>query len=185
MTNPPPNKDRKEKANSDKLKRRISIVRKLQKNQGRSCDDWSIHYGVVKEQIYRDIRELRRQGWPIVNNSEGRYVFAKGLDAKKHIGLLKALVPGVLDNDVFKLYLQALDSRLLTELRAYIEYIQDTRSGEDQSPGLMTFASLESIAVRHPPTLSPDMQDQLSFLIEPLSQMDDADRKSLFDSLTP
>lgn len=185
MTNPPPGKKRKAKANSDKLNRWLSIVRKLRDNQGRSCNDWSIHYGVVPRQIKRDIKDLRDLDWPIVMDNDGRYEFAAGLSNIKYIDLLKALAPEILNLSVIEDFLEALDSSLLKELMSSFGYIRDTESDEQQPPRLMSFSSFEIFTPRQPPSLTPHMRETLGFLIEPLSQLDAAARKSLFDSISP
>ena len=142
MTNPPPGKKRKAKADSNKLNRQLSIVRKLWRRQGRSCDDWSIHYGVVPRQIKRDIKDLRditdRQ---IVMDNTGRYAFAEGFSKIQYIDLLKALAPEILNLSVIKDFLEALDSSLLKELMSSLGFIRDTEPDEQQPPRLMTFSS--------------------------------------------
>lgn len=186
MTNSPPGKKRKAKADSDKLNRWLSIVRKLRNNQGRSCNDWSIHYGVVPRQIFRDISDLIHRDWPIEKDDDGRYIFARGLSQNKYMELLKALAPDCLNISVITDFLKAMDPRLRSELFATFGYIlPDTESDEQQPPRLMSFASLEIIIPRQTPCLTPQMQEKLGFLIEPLSKLDPTARKSLFDSLSP
>lgn len=178
-------KGRKQHASPDKLNRWLKIVRSLKKGQGRSCADWACIYGVVREQICRDIGELRKRGWPIETGADGRYVFAEELTRNKYVELLKALAPDFLNLSVIKDFLEAMDSSLRSELMSSLGYIPDTESDKHHPPRLMTLASFEIFTPRRPPGLTPQMREQLSFLLEPLSQLDAAAQKSLFDSISP